>query len=176
MATAKAATAKALLAKFLDAPHSQAAPEESKELCSWLERRLRLLDKQNWFHLPAAVCTWPHTSWATASTATLLCFRNSLSALLHNLLEPLVEEISDAEHSWLKELHEILGSIVGAIVKKILPDLTAATEMKVTVQATTAAAAVCVELSAQSNAWLTQAQAKVEAATVARSVLEHLGM
>lgn len=90
-----------------------------------------------------------------------------------------MEEISDADHSWLKELHEILGSIVGAIVKKILPDLTAATEMKVTVQATTAlpeGGSGNVGLSAQSHAWLTQAQAKVEAATVARSVLEHLGM
>jgi hypothetical protein len=177
------ATAEALLAKFVDAPCGQAAPVESKELCSWLEKRICLLAPADWCHLPAAVCAWPHISWGTASSATLRCLQNSLTALSCNLITPLLQELADenTHASWFANLHKILGRIVGAIVKKILPGLTAANErfcftvqgLKVGADGRTATAMLsCV----QAQAWLAQQQAKMDAAMEARCVLEYLGM
>ena len=173
--------AEALLAKFFDAPCGQAAPVESKELCSWLERRIDVLEFADWRHLPVAVCAWPHTSWGTASTATLRCLQNALTALSHNLITPLLQELAADENthsSWLADLHKLLGHIVGAIVKRILPGLTAANEMTITMQGSTPGAdgrTATAMLSAQAQAWLAQQQAKMGAAKEARRILEDLG-
>ena len=174
------ATAEALLANFFDSPCGQAAPMESKELCSWLERRMRSLEAADWRHLPAAVCAWPHTSWETASTATLRCLQHSLTALSNNLIKPLLQELDheNTHASWLVDLQKLLGRIVGAIVKKILPGLTAAKQMTITVQGTPLAdgATATAMFSAQAQVWLAQQQAKMDAAMEARRVLTDLGM
>jgi hypothetical protein len=99
------------------------------------------------------------------------------------LITPLLQELADenTHASWFANLHKILGRIVGAIVKKILPGLTAANErfcftvqgLKVGADGRTATAMLsCV----QAQAWLAQQQAKMDAAMEARCVLEYLGM
>ena len=172
--------AEALLAKFFDAPCGQAAPVESKELCSWLERRMHLLEPADWRHLPAAVCAWPHTSWDTASTATISCLRDALAALSHTLIEPLLEELAADENthaSWLADLHKLLAHIVGATVERILPGLTEANEMKITMQGLPAAdgRTATAVFSAQAQGWLAQQRAKISALNEARRILEYLG-
>jgi hypothetical protein len=175
------ATVEALLAKFVDAPCGQAAPVESKELCSWLETRICLLAPADLRHLPAAVCAWPHISWGTASLATLRCLQNSLTALSCHLITPLLQELADenTHASWPENLHKILGRIVGAIVKKILPGLTATNEGPIfTVQGKVAAdgRTATAMLPCEAGVWLEQQRAKMEVAMLARCVLGDLGM
>jgi hypothetical protein len=175
-------TVETLLAKFVDAPCGQAAPVESKELCSWLETRICVLGPADWSHLPAAVCAWPHISWGTASFATLRCLRNSLTALSCHLITPLLQELADenTRAPWFEKLHKILVRIVGAIVRKILPGLTATNERFIfTVQGLKVAAdrgSATAMLSCEAGAWLAQQRAKMDAALEAQSVLKHLGM
>jgi len=120
-------TATVLLAKFLGAsaePLPQVL-EESKEISAWLTKRLAELDAQAWRRMPAAVTSWVHTTWNTASASTIGCLHNAIWVLEAYLVHPLVQDLAVLATSTalLEALHQHLARTVGKIIADLLPRL-----------------------------------------------------